>query len=188
MLANTEKNTGAQGNPGGRGARVVRSDDATAHTPTVAQMGLTKDESSRYQQLAAMPADHFETAVATAKATAGDGWGIPSGGSDQSNADGARCCAGLASFEVGTHQAPGSERLTALLDSIAHEAQAMHLGPSKGWAPWVGLAVSAFAICWRLHLPASSWQGVAAGILGQRSRASPMQQQGRMRRLRSGPI
>jgi ADP-dependent phosphofructokinase/glucokinase len=35
-------------------------------------MGLTKDESSRYQQLAAMPADHFETAVATAKATAGE--------------------------------------------------------------------------------------------------------------------
>ncbi len=35
-------------------------------------MGLTKDESSRYQQLAAMPAEHFETAVATAKATAGE--------------------------------------------------------------------------------------------------------------------
>ncbi len=35
-------------------------------------MGLTRDESSRYQQLAAMPADHFETAVATAKATAGE--------------------------------------------------------------------------------------------------------------------
>lgn len=32
-------------------------------------MGLTKDESSRYQQLAAMPAEHFKTAVATAKAT-----------------------------------------------------------------------------------------------------------------------
>lgn len=35
-------------------------------------MGLTYDESSRYQQLAAMPAEHFETAVATAKATAGE--------------------------------------------------------------------------------------------------------------------
>lgn len=35
-------------------------------------MGLTRDESSRYQQLAAMPAEHFETAVATAKATAGE--------------------------------------------------------------------------------------------------------------------
>lgn len=35
-------------------------------------MGLTKDESSRYQQLAAMPDAHFETAVATAKTTAGE--------------------------------------------------------------------------------------------------------------------
>lgn len=35
-------------------------------------MGLTRDESSRYQQLAAMPQEHFETAVATAKATAGE--------------------------------------------------------------------------------------------------------------------
>ncbi len=34
-------------------------------------MGLTKDESSRYQQLAAMPAEHFETEVATAKTTVG---------------------------------------------------------------------------------------------------------------------
>jgi hypothetical protein len=41
-------------------------------TPTLADMGLTRDESSRYQQLAAMPAEHFETAVATAKATAGE--------------------------------------------------------------------------------------------------------------------
>jgi hypothetical protein len=40
--------------------------------PTLAQMGLTHNESSRYQQLAAMPAEHFETAVQTAKATAGE--------------------------------------------------------------------------------------------------------------------
>ena len=39
---------------------------------TLEQIGITKSESSRYQQLAAMPADHFETAVATAKATAGE--------------------------------------------------------------------------------------------------------------------
>jgi hypothetical protein len=38
---------------------------------TLKAMGLTYDESSRYQQLAAMPEKHFETAVATAKATAG---------------------------------------------------------------------------------------------------------------------
>lgn len=44
----------------------------TSHASTLSDMGLTRDESSRYQQLAAMPADHFETAVATAKATAGE--------------------------------------------------------------------------------------------------------------------
>ena len=57
--ASGERNTG--GKP---------SKDATVSTLT--DMGLTRDESSRYQQLAAMPAEHFETAVATAKATAGE--------------------------------------------------------------------------------------------------------------------
>lgn len=65
LLATTEKNGG--GRPSDN-----RSNDATGYAPTLADMGLTKDESSRYQQLAAMPAEHFETAVATAKATAGE--------------------------------------------------------------------------------------------------------------------
>ena len=68
LLTRTEKNTGAAGT--GSNQHVVRSNDTTA--PTLADMGLTKDESSRYQQLAAMPDEHFETAVATAKATAGE--------------------------------------------------------------------------------------------------------------------
>jgi hypothetical protein len=71
LLARTEKNTGARMN--GRalgGASVVERHDS--RSPTLADMGLTRDESSRYQQLAAMPAEHFETAVATAKATAGE--------------------------------------------------------------------------------------------------------------------
>lgn len=68
MLATTEKNRGAAGI--GSNQHEVRSHASTA--PTLADMGLTRDESSRYQQLAAMPADHFETAVATAKATAGE--------------------------------------------------------------------------------------------------------------------
>lgn len=38
---------------------------------TLADLGLTRDQSSRYQKLAAMPAEQFETAVETAKATAG---------------------------------------------------------------------------------------------------------------------
>jgi hypothetical protein len=65
LLARTEKHNGGH-------AMKARSNDATEVPPTLAQMGLTKDESSRYQQLAAMPAEHFETAVETAKATAGE--------------------------------------------------------------------------------------------------------------------
>lgn len=65
LLAHTEKNTGVRV----RGGVVVERCDRH-EAPTLADMGLTKDESSRYQQLAAMPAEHFETAVATAKATA----------------------------------------------------------------------------------------------------------------------
>lgn len=51
--------------------RGPKSNDSTTG-PTLADMGLTRDESSRYQQLAAMSEEHFETAVATAKATAGE--------------------------------------------------------------------------------------------------------------------
>lgn len=57
--------------PAGRPAANL-SDRATDSPPTLTEMGLTRDESSRYQQLAAMPDEHFETAVATAKATAGE--------------------------------------------------------------------------------------------------------------------
>lgn len=39
---------------------------------TLAQIGITKDQSSRYQSLASMSDEHFETAVATAKDTAGE--------------------------------------------------------------------------------------------------------------------
>ncbi|MFA7291861.1 MAG: hypothetical protein WC023_06390 [Rhodocyclaceae bacterium] len=53
----------------GRGGQVAACDQTP---PTLADIGLTKSQSSRYQQLAAMPDEHFETAVATAKATAGE--------------------------------------------------------------------------------------------------------------------
>jgi hypothetical protein len=65
LLASADKNSG------GRPIE-NRSHDRTSFAPTLAQMGLTKNESSRYQQLAEMPDEHFETAVATAKATAGE--------------------------------------------------------------------------------------------------------------------
>ena len=48
LLARTEKNRGA----------ATPSNDTRASTPTLREMGLTYDESSRYQQLAAMPAEH----------------------------------------------------------------------------------------------------------------------------------
>ncbi len=38
---------------------------------TLAELGLTQNQSSRYQSLASMTDEHFETAVATAKDTAG---------------------------------------------------------------------------------------------------------------------
>ena len=69
MLAQTEKAAGARGNPNGRGAPVVRSDDATAQAPTLAQMGITKDQSSRWQQLAAMTEDHFKVRSRWSNAT-----------------------------------------------------------------------------------------------------------------------
>lgn len=38
----------------------------------LSDIGITRDQSSRYQKLAAMPEEHFETAVETAKASAGE--------------------------------------------------------------------------------------------------------------------
>lgn len=70
LLRATEKNkgvaAGGERNPAGHTMRPADT------APTLSDMGLTKSESSRYQQLAAMPAEHFETAVATARATAGE--------------------------------------------------------------------------------------------------------------------
>ncbi len=66
LLRDTERNKGATV----KGRMAVERHDT--HNATLSDIGLTRDESSRYQQLAAMPDDHFETAVATAKATAGE--------------------------------------------------------------------------------------------------------------------
>lgn len=43
-----------------------------AATPTLSDLGITRSQSSRYQALAAMPEEHFETAVATVKEMAGE--------------------------------------------------------------------------------------------------------------------
>ena len=39
------------------------SNDATPLPVTLAEIGITRDQSSRYQKLAAMPEEHFETAA-----------------------------------------------------------------------------------------------------------------------------
>ena len=44
---------GARGNPGGRGAPIVRSPDDTAQAPTLAALGVSKRESSEAQKLIA---------------------------------------------------------------------------------------------------------------------------------------
>lgn len=60
---------------GGKRAAAERwgssSDDATSYPPTLSDIGITKDQSHRWQSLASMSEEHFETAVATAKDTAG---------------------------------------------------------------------------------------------------------------------
>jgi len=51
MLKATERAKGAKGNPGGQGAKIVRSSIGTAqHTPTLADLNLSKKESAAAQR------------------------------------------------------------------------------------------------------------------------------------------
>lgn len=68
MLSSMEKSTGSKFNGRGPDGEVRRSHDDTA---TLADIGISKIQSSRWQSLASMSDEHFETAVATAKDTAG---------------------------------------------------------------------------------------------------------------------
>jgi len=54
LLKEMEKAKGARGNPNGRGAKIVRSNGATTQK-TLADLGVSKDQSSRWQQLAENP-------------------------------------------------------------------------------------------------------------------------------------
>lgn len=56
--------------PGGSRAKQVESHD-DIRPATLEDIGITNTQSSRWQSLASMTDDHFETAVATAKDTAG---------------------------------------------------------------------------------------------------------------------
>lgn len=70
MLAESARN-GERATPADgmkRGANKHLSNGATS-VPTLSDIGITRDQSSRYQQLASMSDEHFEAAVATAKDT-----------------------------------------------------------------------------------------------------------------------
>jgi hypothetical protein len=58
LYAAAVKAVGARGNPGGQGAPIVRSDDPTAQT--LADLGISKQQSSDWQRLAAIPREQFE--------------------------------------------------------------------------------------------------------------------------------
>lgn len=70
MLATMEKNKG------GDARKYTQSHDETGVVeekgpPTLADLGIHRNDSHRWQQLASMSEDHFEAAVATAKESAG---------------------------------------------------------------------------------------------------------------------
>lgn len=67
MLAKVEKNPGTRGQLSGN--RMVRP---PADAPTLSDMGITRDQSSRWQQVASIPDEHFEAAVEMAKNSAGE--------------------------------------------------------------------------------------------------------------------
>jgi hypothetical protein len=70
LLSRMEKAKGARGNPNGRGAKIVRSPNETAQPPTLAEMGITKQQSSQWQKFADLSASEFEAKVIKAKAKA----------------------------------------------------------------------------------------------------------------------
>lgn len=61
-LKKLEKNKGAKGNPGGRGAKVVQSEDRTTQ-PTLAELGVDKRRASENSVLAEVTVEQFEAAL-----------------------------------------------------------------------------------------------------------------------------
>ena len=67
LLKKGPKARGAAGNPGGRGAPIVRSHDATTQ-PTYADLDIDKHDAARWQQMAEVPQDDFEQYIADIRA------------------------------------------------------------------------------------------------------------------------
>lgn len=67
MLAEREMNKGAEGNPGGRGAPIVRLHDETTQIPTLSDLGISKVQSHRWQVEADVPEPEFERHIAEVK-------------------------------------------------------------------------------------------------------------------------
>lgn len=68
MKANGERATRGGDGTNQHGGNVVSRDNSS---PTLPSLGISRDQSSRWQKLADMPEEHFETAVSTAKEHAG---------------------------------------------------------------------------------------------------------------------
>jgi hypothetical protein len=63
LLSQREMAKGARGNPGGQGASIVPSAETRAQK-TLAELGISYDQSSQWQKLAAVPERDFEEALA----------------------------------------------------------------------------------------------------------------------------
>jgi hypothetical protein len=63
LMLKQAKAEGARGNPGGRGASIVRSNDPTAQPKTLAEQGISKQQASDWQKIATVPKEAFEAAL-----------------------------------------------------------------------------------------------------------------------------